>query len=112
VSDAAAAFFDTLAAREHEPALAKTRGSIRFDLKDGDGRTARWLVSVSKGEVEVSRRTARADCVVRLDRALFVGLVSGERNALASVLRGAIEIEGDASLLVAFQRLFPGRGAA
>jgi putative sterol carrier protein len=58
--------------------------------------------------VTLSRRNAKADCVVRLDRKLSDRIVIGEENAMAAVLRGAIRIEGDAGLLLSFQRLFPG----
>jgi hypothetical protein len=34
--------------------------------------------------------------------------VTGETNALAAYLRGAVEVEGDPELLLRFQRIFPG----
>ncbi len=100
-------FFDELGRRGHEPLLEKASGTIRIDLVDGK-RTDRWLVTVKKGDVGVSRRNMRADCVIRTDRALFDGLASGEANMMAAALRGAIGLEGDPELLVLFQRLFPG----
>jgi putative sterol carrier protein len=106
--DPTTAFFQDLGARGHEPVLKKATGTLRFDLTDGGNRTARWLVAIEKGNVAVSHRNAKADCVVRADRALFDGIASGETNALAAVLRGAIDAEGDLRLLVFFQRLFPG----
>jgi putative sterol carrier protein len=39
---------------------------------------------------------------------LFEAIARGDANAFAAALRGEIEIEGDAALLLAFQRLFPG----
>ena len=107
--DATTEFFDALAARGHEPALEKVVGTLRFDIGNGGERTARWLVTIRKGEVAVSRRNARADCVVRIERRLFDGVARGEVNVMAAVLRGAIEVEGEGGLLLAFQRLFPGR---
>ena len=39
-----------------------------FELSNGK-RTARWLVTIEKGDVSVSQaRRAKADCVVRSDR--------------------------------------------
>jgi hypothetical protein len=38
----------------------------------------RWLLTIRKGDVAVSRRNAKADCVVRRDRTLFDGIASGE----------------------------------
>jgi putative sterol carrier protein len=104
--DATAELFENLASSGYVPALEKAAGTIRFDL--AGERTTRWLVAIDKGDVDVSRRNAKADCVVRLDRALFEQIASGEANALTAVLRGELEIEGNAGLLLAFQRLFPG----
>jgi putative sterol carrier protein len=70
-------------------------------------RTERWLLTIDKGEVAVSRKNAAADSVVRADKALFERAVAGERNFFAAVLRGEVAIEGDAKLLVLLQRLFP-----
>jgi putative sterol carrier protein len=104
VSDTSAAFFEELAQRGHVPGAETMRGSVRFDLRSGK-RTTRWLVSVDRGAVTVSRRNAAADAVVRADEALFDGIVRGEVNAMAAMLRGALTIEGDGGLLLLFQRL-------
>jgi putative sterol carrier protein len=100
-------FLRELAARGHEPGLEHASGTIRFDLT-GEGRTTRWLISIDKGDVALSRRNAKADCIVRVDRVLFDGLGSGRVNAMAALLRGAVDVKGDRGLLLAFQRLFPG----
>ena len=105
--DATTEFFDRLAANGHEPALKRVTGTLRFDIRDG-GQTVRWLVGIRKGDVAVSHKNAKADCVVRTERVIFDGLASGEVNALAAILRGEIELEGDRGLLLPFQRLFPG----
>ena len=104
MSDTSAAFFDQLAQRGHVPGAETMRGTVRFDLRSGK-RTMRWLVSVDRGAVTVSRRNAAADAIVRADEALFDGLVRGEVNAMAAMLRGALTIEGDGELLLLFQRL-------
>jgi putative sterol carrier protein len=108
MTDATAEFFEALAGRGHEPVLAKATGTLRFDLSDGGGRAERWLITISQGDVAVSHRNAKADCVVRTDRTLFDGIASGQANAMAAFLRGAIEVDGDRGLLLAFQRAFPG----
>jgi predicted lipid carrier protein YhbT len=107
MGDSTAEFFEDLASRGHEPLLEKATGTVRFDLTQG-AKTERWLVSVAKGDLAVSRRNVRADCVVSSDRTLFDGVVSGKTNAMAALLRGAIGVEGDVRLLVALQRLLPG----
>ena len=100
-------FFDDLDARGHEPLLEKATGTVRIDLSGGK-RTARWLVTVKKGDVTVSHANAKADCVIRMDQALFEQIVTGRENATAALLRGLVAVEGNTQLLVLFQRLFPG----
>jgi len=107
MADPTGEFFDELGRRGHEPLLEKATGTVRFDLRDGK-TTDRWLVAITKGDLAVSRRNTRADCVVSTDKALFDGVASGKTNAMAALLRGAMGVEGDVRLLVAFQRLFPG----
>ncbi|HXV02178.1 MAG TPA: SCP2 sterol-binding domain-containing protein [Gaiellaceae bacterium] len=104
--DATTEFFTELEQRGHEPLLEKATGSLRFDLVD-NGRRSRWLVEIDRGDIAVSHRNAKADCVLRSDKALFDRIASGEENAVAAVLRGAITIDGNRQLLVLFQRLLP-----
>jgi putative sterol carrier protein len=107
VGDATAQFFEALDSRGHEPLLEMTSGTMRVELADGK-QTERWLVSVDKGDVAVSHRNVKADCTVRAPKDVFDGMVTGEVNAMAALLRGAVAVEGDHELLVLFQRLFPG----
>jgi putative sterol carrier protein len=107
MTDATTKFFEALEARGHDPMLEKAKGTMRFDVRDGK-HTARWVVSIDKGDVTVSRRNAKADCVVRVDRALFDDITTGRANALAALMRGEIEAEGDMGLLATIQRVFPG----
>jgi len=105
--DPTRAFFDDLAAREHEPLLQNDSGTIRFDLADGR-RVEHWYVSIDKGDINVSHDDAAADTILRTDRSVFDRIASGRMNALAAMLRGELVPEGDLSLLMAFQRFFPG----
>jgi putative sterol carrier protein len=104
--DATAQFFEELEHRGHEPLLEKVRGIIQVDVVNGE-ETEHWLVSVDKGNIEVSHRDGQADCGVRASRDVFDGLARGEMNAMAALLRGTLAIEGDFEFLVLFQRLFP-----
>jgi putative sterol carrier protein len=107
-TDASTQFFQELAARGHEPMLEKVTGTLRFDLTDEE-RTTRWLVSISKGDVDVAKKNAKADCIVRVDHTTFDGIASGELNAMEAFLRGLLMLRGDQLwLLLPFQRLFPG----
>jgi putative sterol carrier protein len=110
MNGATTAFFESLAGREHEPLLAYTKGTVRVDLADG-AQTERWLVSFDKGKVAVSHRNVGADCTLHTTKDLFEGIVRGEVNAMAAVLRGAVAIDGDWELLIVFQRLLPEPGA-
>ena len=107
MADATAEFFDALVERGHEPLLENATGTVRFDLNEGK-KTDRWLVTVTKGDLAVSRQNLRADCVVSADKALFDDIASGKTNAMAALLRGAVGVEGDTLLVVLLQRLLPG----
>jgi putative sterol carrier protein len=107
MTDATGEFFEDLAARGHEPLLERATGALRIELSNGK-RRARWLVTVKKGDVTVSHANAKADCVVRMDQALFEQMITGKKNATAALLRGLVAVEGNPQLLVLFQRLFPG----
>ena len=97
---------DDLAVRGHEPSLAKASGTLRFEVVD-DKRTEKWLLTVTKGDLAVSRRSARADVVLRAPRTLFEQLARGKANPMAAFLRGALEVEGNVELIVLAQRLLP-----
>ena len=104
-SDSIAEFFAELGRRGHEPLLEKARGTARFDVADGR-RTERWLVTIDKGDLRVSRRNATADCILRVDRSTLERAVAGKLNMMAAVLRGAVIVGGDPRLLVLLRRLF------
>ena len=107
MADATTEFFDRLGQMRREPLLMRGVGTVRFDLHDGEG-TDHWLVSCKAGDVTVLHESGKADCVVTTDRGVFEGIASGRVNAMAAMLRGLIAVEGDATLIVQFQRLFPG----
>ena len=103
--DTTTAFFNTLAQRGHIPLLEKAHGSVRFDIAD-DERTDHYLVTIDKGDIAVSSSAAPAQCVITSDRATFDGLASGKQNAMAAMLRGLLQVEGDPRMAVYVQRLF------
>jgi hypothetical protein len=107
MSDATTEFFRRLGVRGHEPAVEKAGGILRFDVLDGGKRQTRWTVEIRGGDLSVSHKNAKADCVVRGDQAVFDGIASGEVNPVAALLRGAIAAEGDLRLFVLFMRLLP-----
>ncbi len=107
MTDPTAEFFAELARSGHEPLLEKMTCTIRFDIVDGKRKT-RWLVTIDRGDVTVSRRNASADSVVRVDHALSDRLATGRANAMSEVLRGTIAVEGAVEPMILFQRLFPG----
>jgi predicted lipid carrier protein YhbT len=105
--DTAAAFFEALGRRGHEPLLGKVTGRVRFDVEDRD-RADSWLVTIQRGDVTVSHAAGDADCTMRGDRALLDAVASGRANAMSAVLRGALQCAGDVELFLAVQRVFPG----
>ena len=104
--DATAAFFEDLSKRGLEPLLGKTKATIRFDIAD-DGRTDHWLLGIDNGVLDVSRSSGDADCIISAEKAAFDKVASGQTNAMASFLRGALAVDGDPRLIVRVQRLFP-----
>jgi putative sterol carrier protein len=107
MTDSTKDFFQALGRRGHEPVLRNASGTIRFDLADGD-RLETWYLSVKKGDIGVSRKSAEADVVVSCDKALFDGMRRGEVNAMAAALRGVLVARGDLGLLLSVARLFRG----
>jgi putative sterol carrier protein len=108
MTDATTSFFEGLSRRRHEPLLARVSGTARFDVTD-DGDIEHWLVSIAKGDIEVTQAAEPADCVIRADRDQLNELVTGRINAMAELLRGSLILDGDPELLVLLQRLFAGR---
>ncbi len=100
-------FFNKIRRSGYEPLLRNASGTLRFDLADGD-RLEHWYLTVRKGDIVVSHRTADADTVVRCDKALFEGMLRGEVNATAAALRGLLVPQGDMGLLLSMARLFRG----
>jgi putative sterol carrier protein len=105
--DPVEAFFAELASKRHEPLLHRASGSLRVDLQTQDG-VERWYLSLVRGDVSVSHRNAKADAILRMDRKLFEGMTRGTVNLTAALLRGVLQIEGDLTLIMAFDRLLPG----
>jgi len=102
------AFFADIATRGQIPVLGTTSGTIRFDISSATS-LEHWYVTVRKGEVTVSHKNTRADAVCKLDKGLFEDIAEGRRQAMSAILRGAMVAQGHLSLLMSFQRLFPGR---
>jgi putative sterol carrier protein len=100
-------FFAALPQRSGDPLLAKVSGTLRFDTETGD-RIEHWYVTLDRGAVKVSRRNAKADAVIRIDRSLLDRIVTGQENAMAVLLRGAMIPDGDLALMLLFQRIFSG----
>ncbi|MEV0270375.1 MAG: SCP2 sterol-binding domain-containing protein [Hamadaea sp.] len=116
MSNPTEAFFTELADRGQDPRLAGASGALRIDVHtDGDlaGKpSGHWLITFGDGEVAVARGKAPADCVVQITDDLLDRLVTGEANGMASVLRGAMSIQGDIELPIQLQRIFPGPPAS
>ena len=86
--------------------LGNVTASIRVDLDRGKA-TEHWLLAIDKGNISVSRKNLEADAALRTEKEIFDQLARGEASPLASMLRGLVQAEGDAELIVLFQGLFP-----
>jgi putative sterol carrier protein len=105
--DATTRFFEDLDRRGFEPLLAKTSGTMRFDLHEG-AQTTHWLLQIDRGKLRVSREDQEADTVVGTDPRLFDDLVAGGENAISALLRGDMTVSGDLRLVLQVERIFPG----
>lgn len=99
-------FFEALKRREYDARVRMVSGTLSFDIDGSEGQGP-WFVAIDRGGINVSREPREPDCVVRAGRALFNGIVAGEDNAIAALLRGAVTADGDLQLLIQFQRLMP-----
>ena len=106
MNDATTEFFNQVKQRGHFRELEKGKGTLRIDLK-GAGQPVRWIVQIDRGDVIVSHKNGHADCILQADKATFDRVVTGRTNAMAAFLRGSLSYEGDAMLMVLFQRLLP-----
>jgi putative sterol carrier protein len=107
MADAIRDFFRELE-KSHQPLLGKVQGTVRFDLTDAGGATDHWLVSVNRGDITTTQKKGQVDCAIHCGKELFEQLISGEANAIAATLRGALVCTGNVELLFAIQRIFPG----
>ena len=105
--DTTTRFFEELDRRGFEPLLAKTSGTLRFDLHEG-AQTTHWLLEIDRGNVQVRQEDREADTVVGTEHRLFGELVTGEENAIAALLRGDMTVSGDLRLVLQIERIFPG----
>jgi putative sterol carrier protein len=105
--DATTMFFEDLERRGHEPLLAKSSGTIRFDLRE-QAQTQHWLVRIDRGWMRVTRDDAEADTVLSTSPDLFEELATGREDGIAALLRGDMTVTGDARLMLQVERLFPG----
>ena len=106
MANATTEFFERLAQVGTAPSLGRTTGSVRIDV-DRDGNVEQWRLEIRRGALVVSRSGDAAECVLTATGSVFDDLASGRANALAAALRNELLIDGDPSLLVRFQRLFP-----
>ena len=83
--------------------LRKVSGTVRFDLVSGK-TTERWLVAIRKGDGGVAQEHS-ADTTIRLSRALFEAVASGETNIFSAMLRGEVVLEGDYRLMIMVRRV-------
>jgi hypothetical protein len=101
MEDVVREFFEGIAG-SHDWVPTSISGTLRFDLQD-DNRTEHWLTTFDHGSISASRANARADCVARTTKATMASIITGQTNAMAAILRGVIQVEGDPLLLAVFR---------
>lgn len=94
------AFFDALAARRHVPALDRVTATLEFDI---EGTDRRWM-TISRGDLVITRIPTKADCILACDSATFLRIISGKQNVIAATIRGDVKVAGDLALALSIQR--------
>lgn len=106
-SDPISEFFASLAAPGYIATFAGESATLRFDVT-GRGKMQHWYVTISNGNVAVTRDNSPADAIVRIDRPHLEAIVLGQLNAQAAMLRQVLAVEGSMAALMMFQRCLPG----
>jgi len=109
--DQTAEFFDELGRRGHEPLLGRVTATIRFDLEREHG-VDHWLLTITRGDLRITRENRDANAVIRTTKALFDRFVTGEAYMYAAWVRNELILTGDLGLGRLFQRIVPGRPGA
>jgi hypothetical protein len=107
MSDRTAEFFEALGRDGHASVLEEVTGTIRFDL-EREGGIDHWVLTITRGDIHVSREDRDTDTVIRTTKALFDQLVSGEEHLYTVWVRNDIRAVGDVRLARLFQRVLPG----
>ncbi|MEU6074822.1 SCP2 sterol-binding domain-containing protein [Micromonospora sp. NPDC047074] len=103
---ATSAFFEQLTAVGHDPRLCKVRGSVRFDIRDGE-QVEQWLLDIDHGQMRVTQGAGPAGTVITVSAEVAEAMTRGEMNGLAAIIRGDILVDGDIGLAMRVGRLFP-----
>jgi len=106
-ADAISEFFASLAAPGHIATFAGESATLRFDVTTGSN-VQHWYVTISNGDVTVTRDNSAADAVVRIERPHLEDIFAGRLNAQAAMLRQVLTVEGNMAALMMFQRCLPG----
>jgi putative sterol carrier protein len=106
MTDATTEFFEELDRRQTDPTLTGIEVTMRFDVTH-DGDVRHWLVTIDDGEIGVTPGEGEADCTIGTDRRVLEAILEGRVNPMAALLRGQLDVAGDADLLVLIKRLFP-----
>ncbi|SCG57080.1 SCP-2 sterol transfer family protein [Micromonospora echinaurantiaca] len=92
--DPTAEYFEAIRRHPHQPLLSNFKGTLRFEIESGD-RVDKWRIEIRYGAVAISTDELEADSIIRSSRTLFNEIATGQENILASLLRGALTVEGD-----------------
>ncbi|MEU4554562.1 SCP2 sterol-binding domain-containing protein [Micromonospora violae] len=99
------AFFERLTVAGRDPRFSKVRGSVRFDIRDGD-RLEQWLLAIDHGQMRATRSAGPATTVIRVSARVADAMARGEVNGVAAIARGEIMVDGDLGLALRVGRLF------
>ena len=96
-------FFRDLEKRGYDTRVRSISGTVKWDIEGEE----KWYVAVTKGNLKTTQEETKADCVCKLSREHFEGIITGKHNPFTLLLQMQLACEGNMGLLQIFQRLFP-----
>jgi hypothetical protein len=86
---------------------------VEYVVEDGDGGEVAYHLSLAaSGARAYAGRPERSDVRFRQTRPIAEAVGRGQRSAQLAVLRGEVQVEGDASRLLGWRRALAGQAVA
>lgn len=95
-------FFERLPTLVDPAKTAGVRSSYRFEI-DGAGV---WTIELDDGAVRVHEGARDAVCAIVAPEDVFMRIVTGQQNPVASFMTGRLKVKGDIGAAMRLQQIF------